>query len=713
MKKKILLFAATVLTLACLFVISVGAESITYEGQEIELVNNLGDPSWYTGTTAEKIKDKDSIVILKDAEGNMTAYPSYYVFRYLIDGSGVRIAWANDKGVDYSFVNEKTGKNYASGSMYYVELPNGITICTAANVWGKGKAEPNVVEFLIPDSVTNISYNAFSEMENCRKFTLSKNLKVIDEWAFYNSKDLETVVFPVDCALEKIAKGGFSGCSKLSYINLENCQNLKTLGDSAFSSCKAIDKLYLPNSIETIGYQAIYNLGEVELASNYLPSSLKTLGDHFLSDCQLKNEVLYFPEGFTSLSSRYHFIGSYVPETSLTLVFLGKMTTVNLYDTQLSNFINNGSKQPLKLVFAKNQFSDIAGAVVELVDFNGQNGFITQYADGSSPYKNQTGTLTVTFDNQSTWNGTQLGTDANGNMVYRVDPASEMIFCGGETIEISYSVRLNHTDKGWYRFHTTSKTYDVSAHIGAGVHYNSFVVTQEGNCGYDEIVATTCVICNQKGTEVMSSATGLHTCADDFNCESALICDVCEKTVKEAMSHSLATNIVYANGYLNDGTKTVVCENDGCVVCNVSERTEALFVCLGFSVSEDGRGDIVTAYRVSKNAVSEYEAINGISVKYGVFAVSQEKLGDLDIFGENGKVAQGVVNVDMTKHKYDVFVLKIVGFTDEQKDIKLAMGTYVAVGKGDDTEYSYLQLSAPKEGDKYSFVSYNELSAPK
>ena len=114
MKKKILLIAMMVAVLACLFVLSISAETITYEGQEIELVNDLGDPSWYTGTTATKITDKESIVILKDTNGNMTAYPSYYIFRYMIDGSGVRIAWASDNGVDYSFVNEKAEKNYGS-----------------------------------------------------------------------------------------------------------------------------------------------------------------------------------------------------------------------------------------------------------------------------------------------------------------------------------------------------------------------------------------------------------------------------------------------------------------------------------------------------------------------------------------------------------------------------------------------------------------------
>ena len=415
MKKKFLLIAMMVSILTCIFVLSVSAETITYEGQEIELVNDLGTPSWYTGTTATKITDKESIVILKDANGGLTAYPSYYVFRYMIEGSTVRVNWADQNGVDYSFINENDDKNYQAGSLYYVELPYGITLLTNANLWGDGKKEPNVVEFVFPDSVTLIQNNAFAQVSACKKITMSKNLKTIEMWSFYNSANLETVVFPKDCAVESIDKGTFNGCTNLANINLENCTSLKTLGDGAFQSCRAIDRLALPDSLQTIGFQALYDLGEIELASDYLPKSLKNVDQYFLNSCKLKNNVLYFPQGFTSLAARHCFAGSFEPETSLTLVFLGKMTSVNLSDTSLTTFLDKGSRKPIKLVFAQNEHSDLSGPIVPTVDFNGQKGFIAISKDGSSLYTNQEGTLTVSFENTNYYNLTGLGNDANGN----------------------------------------------------------------------------------------------------------------------------------------------------------------------------------------------------------------------------------------------------------------------------------------------------------
>ncbi len=54
--------------------------------------------------------------------------------------------------------------------------------------------------------------------------------------------------------------------------------------------------------------------------------------------------------------------------------------------------------------------------------------------------------------------------------------------------------------------------------------------------------------------------------------------------------------------------------------------------------------------------------------------------------------------------------MKITGFTDEQKDTRLAMGAYVCVADGEATEYSYMQddTKGEKVGNYY-FVSYNDV----
>ena len=717
MKKKILLIAMMVAMIACLFALCVSAETITYEGTEIELVNNLGDPSWYTGNTALAIQDKESVVILKDAEGNMTAYPSYYILRFGVDmkdgvPSNVYVLWADKNGVDYSFVNEKTGKEYESGSIYYIEFPYGMTKCMSNSIFGRdndSKPESNVVEIVIPDSVTVIDEQAFRRMNSCKKITMSKNVTSLPSWAFCGSKMLETVIFPEGSLLETTGNS-FSGCTSLSSINLEACTKLKTLGGNLFNGCTSLRRITLPNSIETIADQAFYKNGELRLGSDYLPTNLKTIGGHFLSGCTVVNEVLYFPEGFTDFSSSFNFNDGFGVKTHLTFVFLGKMTNVNLANASLLDFYNKGSKKPLQMVFAKNTYSELNGVFLPLATLNGTEGYISKNADGSAPYTvKENGTLTVALCNNDPNSYDSLGKDANGNTLCKLYNAPAMlIFCGGDTVEVSYSVRNNHTDKGWYRFHTTSKVYDIDAHKTAGTHYNNFVY-QAGNCGYDEITTNTCVICDLVSVVVGQQATGNHTYTDDFNCETALDCEVCKKTLKEALTHKLETVILYENGYGAQGVKSIACQNEGCEHNNGGEVADALFECLGYSGKEFASVGIAVGFKVNNEAINKYEETMGVNITYGVFAVSQEKIGNSDVFDENGNAISSAITAELTAYAFSTFEIKVVGFADDQKALPLAMGAYVKTTDGDKAEYSYLQSGIPEENEKYCFVSYNDI----
>ena len=185
------------------------------------------------------------------------------------------------------------------------------------------------------------------------------------------------------------------------------------------------------------------------------------------------------------------------------------------------------------------------------------------------------------------------------------------------------------------------------------------------------------------------------------------ICSVCGGTVVSHVNGNTSVTITYSN-YAEEGAKTVKCNNEGCTY-NATEKAPALFTCLGYSAPEDGRGGIAIGFTVNNVAIAEYEEATGKTLKYGVFAVLQDRLGNNDVFADDGTVADGVINADITSYEFVLFELKIVGFTDEYKDVKLAMGAYVAVTDGETTEYSYLQSGTPNENEKYCFVSYNDI----
>ena len=134
-----------------------------------------------------------------------------------------------------------------------------------------------------------------------------------------------------------------------------------------------------------------------------------------------------------------------------------------------------------------------------------------------------------------------------------------------------------------------------------------------------------------------------------------------------------------------------------------------LFECLGYSTPESNKSGITIGFVVNNEAIEKYQSLTGKALRYGAFAVAQEKLGTNDIFGENDTVVNGAITAEITSYEFSSFDLKIVGFTDEYKDDKLALGAYVIATDKDITEYSYIQHGEPKQNEKYVFTSYDEV----
>ena len=186
-------------------------------------------------------------------------------------------------------------------------------------------------------------------------------------------------------------------------------------------------------------------------------------------------------------------------------------------------------------------------------------------------------------------------------------------------------------------------------------------------------------------------------------------CNVCGDTVvKHAEEKNLSVSIAYAK-YDADGTKTTTCQNAGCGYCK-EEDAAALFICSGYSTPIKDRDGLAIGFIVNNEAIKEYKSVTGKNLTYGVFAVAQEKLGENDVFDSNGTAGEYVVNAEITGYEFASFELRIVGFTADTKDVKLAMGAYVKVTDGDTSTYSYMQGFEPNEGEKYFFVSYSDVS---
>ena len=198
---------------------------------------------------------------------------------------------------------------------------------------------------------------------------------------------------------------------------------------------------------------------------------------------------------------------------------------------------------------------------------------------------------------------------------------------------------------------------------------------------------------------------GVHSTSQVNPC--VVECSICKDKIVNHISDYEALSIEYASSFMANGKKTGNCKNAGCTF-TCEEILEPLFTCLGYSAPMSGDAGIAIGFTINNEAVEEYRA-TGKSITFGVYAVAQQRLGENDIFDENGNATAGAINADLTSYVFDAFEIKIVGFAENQKDIKLSLGAYVTE---DGKTYSYLQSDKAGElvGNYYA-VTYNSVIA--
>lgn len=115
----------------------------------------------------------------------------------------------------------------------------------------------------------------------------------IRQYVFANCKKLEKVSLPN--TLQSIGDNAFQNCKALKQIEIPN--SVVSIGKSAFSSCTAAESVSIPESVKTIGS---YAFASTKLREATIPNSVTSLGTYaFQSDSQLRKIV--FGNGITTI----------------------------------------------------------------------------------------------------------------------------------------------------------------------------------------------------------------------------------------------------------------------------------------------------------------------------------------------------------------------------------------------------------------------------
>lgn len=108
-------------------------------------------------------------------------------------------------------------------------------------------------QIIIPDSTSEIGMGCFDGCSSLKEAVLSDNMTVLPDSCFRDCTSLKAVTLPQN--ITEIQKFCFTGCSDLSDVSLSG--RLTDIEDLAFFGCLSMKEIYIPNSVETVGTQAL------------------------------------------------------------------------------------------------------------------------------------------------------------------------------------------------------------------------------------------------------------------------------------------------------------------------------------------------------------------------------------------------------------------------------------------------------------------------
>ena len=179
----------------------------------------------------------------------------------------------------------------------YLQEVNKLTVRGELNAddWSKMKEMSNLIEVDLSGLVNEaIPSSQFSRRWAITKVKLPKNLKTINNDAFYNS-GISGIVFPE--TLESIGYESFASCYGLTSIVLPN--SVTSLGSYCFNSCNNIREVNLSESLTSISSNSFNGCDIRELT---LPSNIITVNSSAFSSNN-KLAKINFSENLETIGS--------------------------------------------------------------------------------------------------------------------------------------------------------------------------------------------------------------------------------------------------------------------------------------------------------------------------------------------------------------------------------------------------------------------------
>ena len=171
------------------------------------------------------------------------------------DGDGSSVTWSFDMSTGEltisgsGAIKDYTNNDPAPWYQYRTDIKSIVINNGITTIGQRAFNESAATSVTMADSVTKIRGYAFRVNSNLTSLTLSKNVKTIGEYAFISCKALKTLVLPG--TITEIGTGVFQTCTKLESLTIEN--GFKKIGNKAFMGCTSLSEVVLPETVTHVG----------------------------------------------------------------------------------------------------------------------------------------------------------------------------------------------------------------------------------------------------------------------------------------------------------------------------------------------------------------------------------------------------------------------------------------------------------------------------
>ena len=183
----------------------------------------------------------------------------------------------------------------AAPADYEYTVDGGAATVTAYN--GPGGAV--VVDATLGGApVTAVTYSVFSGNSALTDITLPATVTAVAEQGFLNCANLKSFSVAENSVMTSVGSNAFTACKSLTDVTLPDM--LTDIGSSAFSGCTALERIELPDAVSDLGSLTFQNC--TALKSVKLPDSIDTIVYGMFKGCTSLTDVV-LPADVTAIDS--------------------------------------------------------------------------------------------------------------------------------------------------------------------------------------------------------------------------------------------------------------------------------------------------------------------------------------------------------------------------------------------------------------------------